>query len=132
MNLQYYHARKYISKHCPECSCDYERQLLSRGGTTIAVETIQKWVLESLKIGDSIEKRVGKAYCSDKDNYNKKIGIELSSKRTKLTKLTVERILTLMNPIVVFKDSEGNLYTIIGTPKSDKARFVSYRHHSEE
>lgn len=128
MKIQFCHVRRYENDNSCEC-CGYrgESQLLATGGKTIAIEELSKWFLLSLQEGDFFEKKVGKAICSNEDNYNKKIGAELSSKRMKLTKLQVSKIIKVNNAIVHLSDTEGNIYTFVTVGGSERARFINYK-----
>lgn len=43
-----------------------------RGGSTVAMEAIPSWLLDTIEMGSTIERKVGIARCSDEDNYCKK------------------------------------------------------------
>ena len=125
MNIQYYHNRKYNdSKFLFD---DYYSQISSRGGETIAFEVPEPWVLEALTIGDFFTKFIGKAKCSDEDNYNKKTGRVLSTSRLKATVLTVVRLENYGElRTAVLQDAKGKKYFIEKAPNYSKVRFTHY------
>jgi hypothetical protein len=125
MNIQYVHNREFekdiyeFDYRCPV--------LLSRGGETIAFEVPEPWVIEALTIGDFLTKLVGKAKCSDEDNYSKKIGRELASSRMKATVLTVVRLENYGElRTAVLEDSKGHKYYIEKAPNYTKVHFTLY------
>lgn len=98
----------------------------SRGGQTIAFEVPQAWFLKTLQPGDFFEKKVGKARCSNDDNYNKKIGRELASSRMKSTKLIcTSNIEGLDDRMTILQDPQGNLY-ILRSKSEGVAHFIDY------
>jgi hypothetical protein len=110
MNIQYYHLRK-ISKVETILIIFYEFELSATGGQTIAMEELNDWFIKDLKPDDFFTKLVGKARCSDKENYNKKTGRELSKSRMKPTVLTVVSNEDLSGTTVVtLKDDTGMFY----------------------
>ena len=123
MNIQYVHNREYQEDHLDR----YNLVLNSRGGETIAFEVPEPWVIEALTIGDFLTKLVGKAKCSDEDNYNKKIGRELASSRMKATVLTVVRLENYGElRSAVLQDSKGHKYYIEKAPNYTKVHFTLY------
>lgn len=88
-------------------------KLNSRGGSTVAMEAIPSWLLDTLAQGDSIVRKVGIARCSDEDNYCRKTGRELAQSRMKTTSLTVINLVKTDDAtIVFFEDEAGNLFEI--------------------
>lgn len=84
-----------------------------RGGSTVAMESIQSWLLDQLQQGDTIVRKVGIARCSEDDNYCKKTGREIAESRLKQTTLTVVNIVRLGELVVVFfEDENGNLFEV--------------------
>lgn len=84
-----------------------------RGGTTVAMESIQSWLLDNLSQGDQIVRKLGIARCSKDDNYNKKTGRELAFSRLKTKLLTVVNIVKLgPNVTVFFEDEDENLFEV--------------------
>lgn len=123
MNIQYVHNREYQEDHLDR----YNLVLNSRGGETIAFEVPEPWVIEALTIGDFLTKLVGKAKCSDEDNYSKKIGRELASSRMKATVLTVVRLENYGElRSAVLQDSKGHKYYIEKAPNYTKVHFTLY------
>lgn len=112
MKIQFCHSRKEI------LSVPYfQSSTLPRGGETIAMEFLESWFVKELKVGNFFTKLVGKARCSDEDNYNKKIGRELAVSRMKKTVLTVTGI---ESEVIVLQDTDKNIYVLKGT------HFVGY------
>lgn len=102
-------------------------EVYALGGETVAMEELQPWLVETIEIGDSIEKKIGKSKCSEKDRYAKKIGRELASERAKLKKLTVKNIIRLNNKLVVeFTDSENHLYVLVKYQHCNAVFFTHY------
>jgi hypothetical protein len=123
MNIQYVHNREYQEDHLDR----YNLVLNSRGGETIAFEVPEPWVIEALTIGDFLTKLVGKAKCSDEDNYSKKIGRELASSRMKATVLTVVRLENYGElRSAVLQDSKGHKYYLEKAPNFKKVHFTLY------
>lgn len=88
-------------------------ELSSRGGSTVAMEAIQSWVLDTLEQGSSIVRKVGIARCSDEDNYEKKKGREIAFSRLKQKTLTVVNIVKIGPYVTVFfEDEDDNLYEV--------------------
>lgn len=125
MTIQFQHKRNYEPVITDDMLLKIE--VHPRGGETIAMESIQTWFLESLKVGDTFEKRVGKAKCSLDDNYSKKAGRELSQSRMKLTKFTViSHNVFGGNLIVRLEDSNKKTYTLCSKVGSKIAHFIEY------
>lgn len=121
MSYQFFHKR--IKKAINSLRLD----VCARGGETIALDTPPSWFINSLTIGDFFEKKVGKAKCSSDDNYCRSTGRELCEKRMKLTKLTVDRIVTLGDIVQTeLIDSDGFIYVIRTCTNSTSSRFVNY------
>lgn len=95
-----------------------------RGGSTVAMEAIQSWLLENLQMGDTIVRKIGIAKCSDEDNYCKKTGREIAKSRLKQTTLTVVNIVrlgTIQTVTVFFEDEKGNLFEVVKSNDPDCA-----------
>lgn len=122
MNIHYFHNRKYdkTDKWCYRVS--------PRGGQTIALEVVEPWLFQQLKLGDTLEKRIGKAVCSTDDNYNKKMGRDLAVSRLKLTKLEVTAVINrdTDREIVTLRDAEGSLYYL--RKHKEQIHFEDYNH----
>ena len=126
MNIQYCHVRKYI----PEFNISnftYESKLSATGGITIAMQELEPWFVETLQDGDFFTKSVGKARCSDKENYNKKTGRELAVSRMKPMVFTV-----LSNRdfggvrILILKDEKQNMYELHKKARNIRVHFLGY------
>jgi hypothetical protein len=100
MKINYFHVR------------DYNGFLVApRGGTTLAMEQIEGWYFDTLEVGTFFEKSIGKARCSKKDNYCKKVGRELAVGRMKTTRLTVIAVVdepSRNTRVVALRDSKDN------------------------
>lgn len=83
-----------------------------RGGQTIAIESLKQWVVKTLVVGDFFTRQIGKARCSDEDNYNKKTGRELAKSRMRAVILTVVEI---DGENLVLEDEQKNRYTFKGS-----------------
>ncbi len=117
--IQYVHDRKWYDCTIFDGSMSH---ILPKGGTTIALDVFEPWLFDQLVEGDTIEKRVGIARCSDEDNYHKAIGRELAASRLKLRKL---KVTAKYEKILALSDDEGNLYTI-KKRESGKVHFVEF------
>lgn len=96
-----------------------------RGGSTVAMESIQSWLLDQLQQGDTIVRKIGIARCSEDDNYCKKTGREIAESRLKQTMLTVVNIVRLGELVVVFfEDEKGNLFEVKKSSDPHCARLV--------
>jgi hypothetical protein len=124
MGIQYNHVRKTQDKYS-NLSLD---EVAPRGGETIALEVPQNWLIEQLHKGDTITKLVGKARCSNSENYNKKTGRELATSRMKPTYLTVEYIIEGPKGFILsLSDKTGNQYILEkSNVEGANVRFVDY------
>lgn len=96
-----------------------------RGGSTVAMEAIQSWLLDNLQQGDTIVRKVGIAMCSDEDNYCRKTGREIAQSRLKQTTLTVVNLVKFGEFVIVFFEDEiGNLFEVKKTSDPYCARLV--------
>lgn len=113
MKIQYYHYRiiKVVDKY-PEIGGLQKEVIEPKGGKTFALEVPPAWFLESIKVGDFFEKKLGSARCSDEDNYNRKVGREIAHSRMKPKKLTVVNIVELPNQINYVLSDSSNYYLL--------------------
>ncbi len=117
MKVQYYHKRIYTGTKIGYIN--------SKGGETFAVEEIQAWLVHSLQVGETIEKSVGRARCSDEDNYCKSIGRELARGRMKKKKLMVTGIYNNeKETIICLIDMDSMVYTFRHVIGKDRAHFL--------
>ena len=71
--ILFHHKRNIgLNKHWDSC-------IEALGGSTIAIEQLKPWVLETLEVGDFFEKKIGISVCSPEDRYNKKLEESLPS-----------------------------------------------------
>lgn len=127
--MQFFHYRIPTYKKDPFGFSIYQNGISAKGGQTIAMEELKSWFVNALSEGEFFTKKVGKSRCSDKENYNKKIGRELSLSRAKIITLTVQKILILTNSKEVhLTDTEGNNYFVqaVLNDNQGNARFISY------
>lgn len=125
MTTQFNHKRNYKAIMTDDFLVKVDVE--AKGGTTVALEAIHSWFLDELKVGDTFEKRVGKAHCSKDDNYSRKSGRELSESRMKLSKFTVESSsLFGSTRIVTLLDNTENRYTLCAKLNSKFAHFIEY------
>lgn len=85
-----------------------------KSGETICMEPLQGWFVDGLVQGDFFEKRIGSHKFSENDNFNKKIGRELSKSNMKINKLTVvanDNYGYVRN--LVLEDKQGNRYRLL-------------------
>jgi hypothetical protein len=116
--IQYNHKRKNTNEFSP---------VDPKGGETIALEVPATWFLETLQPGDFFEKKVGKARCSDDDNYNKKTGRELATSRMKTVRLTCgHNKLYGEDRIVILIDPTGHQYVLKTSGKHYAPHFIDY------
>jgi hypothetical protein len=121
MSIVYRHERNIslnkFGEHCID----------ALGGTTIAMESLKPWILDTLEVGNFFEKKIGVAKCSKEDRYNKKSGRELASSRMKLVKLTVSYILkTADRTTLSLVDDNGTSYLFIKYKTASEPFFVGY------
>jgi hypothetical protein len=117
MNIQYNHHRQetYTDPY-------FQGTTIARGGTTIAMESVPVDMFLEMTVGDQLEVEVGKAVCSKKDNYNRKLGREIAKGRMKNVVLDV--IAASKGEIIL---SDGtNQYTLILSATGKKVFFLSY------
>lgn len=125
MTIQFHHKRNYEPVITDNMLLKIE--VCPRGGQTIAMESLQTWFVQSLKVGDTFDKRVGKARCSIEDNFNKKTGRELAESRMKLMKFTVvSHNIFAGTTIIRLEDSNKNNYTLCSKVGSKIAHLVEY------
>lgn len=132
MKLQFNHHRM-ITKKCDQSFCEANINLNfePKGGITVCLESLQSWFVNSLEETDFFDKKVGKAYCSSKDLYNKKIGRDLSIERLKNTRLTVNKIVKFTMSSMTVRhveliDSKGSRYKLRTESDQGMARFIEY------
>ena len=118
MNVQYYHSRL----------SDDNDNVLATGGTTIAMEEIPVELFKQISVEHVLECAVGKARCSDKDNYNKKVGRNIAKGRMKNVQLAVNMVGTHPDGTieVILSDIEGHQYTLVHKEGASTVRFVDY------
>lgn len=129
MKIVYCHNREYNDdyKYRENGNLIFTNRMVAspRGGSTVAMEAIQSWLLDNLNQGDTIVRKVGIARCSDEDNYCKKIGRELAQSRLKQTTLTVVNIVKLNGFVIVFfEDEKGNLFEVKKSSDPQCARLI--------
>lgn len=127
--MQFFHFRKPTYGKDQFGLSVHQIGISAKGGQTIAMEELKSWVVNALKEGETFTKKVGKARCSDKENYNKKTGRDLALNRIKVITLTVQKVLILSNyKEIQLTDAEGNLYCIqaVLNDNQGNARFISY------
>ena len=84
-----------------------------RGGSTVAMESIPSWLLDTIEQGSSIVRKVGIARCSEDDNYDRKKGREIAESRLKQVTLTVVNIVKIGPAVTVFfEDENDNLFEV--------------------
>jgi hypothetical protein len=89
-NIQFCHKRKYKYSLKPE---GLQNELLARGGVTAALDLTDLSVIRNqIKDGDVIKIKASMAVCSDKDNYNRKVGRNIALGRLKLTQFNVKQV----------------------------------------
>lgn len=125
MKLAYCHNRLHgIDQHKSDHN-DTFFNVNPRGGSTVAMESIQSWLLDQLQQGDTIVRKVGIARCSDEDNYCKKTGRAIAESRLKQTTLTVVNIVRLGELVIVFfEDEAGNLFEVKKSGDPSCARLI--------
>lgn len=79
--LQFWHERK---KHTTYFDCGSEHtRIFAKGGATIAVLVPTLAEIEAMEIGGEAKIQIGIARCHKDDNFNKRLGREVSSGRLK-------------------------------------------------
>lgn len=124
MKVVYCHNRTYNQTQRMDGT---SLNLSPRGGSTVAMEAIPSWLLDTIEMGSTIERKVGIARCSDEDNYCKKTGRELAHSRLKSTLLKVVNIVKYGvegNTIVFFEDKNKNLFEVKKSSDPYCARLV--------
>lgn len=127
MKIQYYHNRpRGIRVEFGELIIDDFPT--ARGGTTIAMEEIPVDMFNEMTPDHTLECFVGKAKCSNKDNYNKKTGRNIAVGRMKEIALSVLAVSTNENGTreVVLQDGTGSQYTLIHKEGTNTVRFIDY------
>jgi len=127
--MQFFHLR--VPNFVPDAFgfSHHQQGVKARGGQTIAMQELTSWFVNSLQEGEFFVKSIGKCRCSDKENYNKKLGRELSSSRMKATKLTVNKVLIFSGTKEVeLIDEQNNKYVVQSRieDNSGNARFIKY------
>ena len=110
MKIIYCHTRK-SEYFIPEYQYATDIRCAAKGGITVAMEAIQSWLLDTLEMGNTIERKIGIARCSDEDNYCKKTGRQIAQSRLKSKTLKVVNKVKIADFIIMFfEDSDGNLF----------------------
>ena len=115
MKVIYCHNRENYSVVRPDLAGELftETDVSPRGGSTVAMESIPSWLLDTIEQGSSIVRKVGIARCSKDDNYNKKKGREIAESRLKQVTLTVVNIVKIGPAVTVFfEDENDNLFEV--------------------
>lgn len=127
MKTVYSHNRKFESEKCWDCYNDTPGAVTMnpKGGTTVAMEVIQSWLLDTIQQGDTIVRKVGIAKCSDDDNFCRKTGREIAQSRLKQTTLTAINIVKVRETVIVFfEDQSGNMFEVKKSADPQCARLV--------
>lgn len=125
MKVVYCHNRDYIIPPLPKTEYGSEAiEVSPRGGSTVAMEAIPSWLLDTIQQGDTIVRKVGIARCSDEDNYCKKTGRELAFSRLKQKTLTVVNIVRIGPSVTVFFEDENENLFEVKKSTSDTARLI--------
>jgi hypothetical protein len=99
----------------------------SFGGATIAIEDLKPWILQTLNPNDFFDKKIGIAFCSKEDRFNKKTGRELAQSRAKLQKLTVQKVVKELDKTTVnMLDSAGNSYVFVKYINANSIFFIDF------
>lgn len=123
MKLVYCHNRMYEENQ--DKTFGHYLEVSPRGGSTVSMESIQSWLLDTIQQGDSIVRKVGIARCSEDDNYCKKTGREIAQSRLKQTMLTVVNIVKIGPSVTVFfEDENDNLFEVKKSTDPYCARLV--------
>lgn len=123
MKLVYCHNRNYEENQ--DKTFGHYLEVSPRGGSTVAMESIPSWLLDTIQQGDSIVRKVGIARCSEDDNYCKKTGREIAQSRLKQKTLTVVNIVKIGTFVTVFfEDEDGNLFEVKKSSDPYCARLV--------
>lgn len=93
MSIQFKHSRNFN-----------QDGLVAKGGNTVALE-VDNDKVSSLKPGEKFTAKMGFSVCSDRDNYNKKIGREICLERLENVDFTV---LSVSSYFV-----EGEIHTVV-------------------
>ena len=119
-NIQYNHQRNAYYLRQGEILIDTLIQ--PHGGTTIAMEAVPVDMFLEMGVGDQLEVEVGKAVCSRKDNYNRKLGREIAKGRMKNVILNV---IAVSKGEVILSDGT-NQYTLVLSANGKKVFFLDY------
>lgn len=122
MKTQFLHTRNFFKEYVPvndeQTLFEVKLNLSSKGGTSVAMESLQDWHFRELKLGDFFEKKVGISKCSDDDAFNRKTGRELALSRMKTTTLTVVSLTEdFTGRVIVLQDKKGNKFHLQVGPK---------------
>jgi hypothetical protein len=117
MKIIYCHNREYET-FLGHDGYTLDGRVSSRGGTTVAMEAIQSWLLDQLVQGSTIVRKVGIARCSKDDNYCKKTGREIARSRLKQKTLKVVNLVKIgpNYTVVFFEDEDKNLFEFRKSP----------------
>lgn len=109
-----YVPRGWDSDYPSHTRIECDTEVNPRGGSTVAMESIPSWLLDTIQQGDTIVRKVGIARCSKDDNYNKKKGREIAHSRLKQVTLTVVNLVRFAGSytVVFFEDENGNLFEV--------------------
>lgn len=101
--------------------------IYTKSGETIAMEAVQGWFVDGLEPGDFFEKKIGCHVFSDNDNFNKKIGRNLSKNDMKKKRLTVicnDNYGYVRN--IVLQDKQSNRYRLLRFKNKKIAHFTEF------
>lgn len=126
MKLQFVHNRELTFKN-------KELKLLTKGGETIAMEEVPLDMFKQITKEHVLSVHVGKALCSKKDNYNKKIGREIATGRLKEIELDVAGIQEYLDSndrqvreVILVEPYTENTYLLQHKEGNEKVHFIQY------
>jgi hypothetical protein len=133
LSIQFYHYR--LPKFIPDTHgfSYFQCGVTAKGGQTVAMQPLRSWLVNAIQEGEFFTRLIGRALCSDKDNYNRKTGREIALTRMKQVRLTANKALITHGPkgverTVHLKDDEGNIYVLkaLATDTAGNARFIEF------
>lgn len=118
MSVQFYHEREY------DTSLGYSSSLLSKGGTTYAIDTTDLNLYE-FKVGKEVVLKTAVAKCSPQDRYERKKGNAICRERLKETPLLFTKKQTELLPKNTIANPKD--FDIVETEIHLKGNGVIYR-----
>jgi len=133
MKIQFVHNRDVVFKFSSANRIENPSLLLAKGGETIAMEEVPLDMFQQITKEHILSCFIGKALCSKKDNYNKKIGRNIATARMKEVDLEVVAIENYLDQndrpvreVTLVELGTTHTYLLQHKEGNDKVHFIQY------